>query len=183
MTAFFTARTQASFSVVAQTGGSISGLPSAIYVGDTMTLSVVAESGYTFTGWEGLSDATQKFNTSLTLTASEDAVALTATFLPTSTLTQAVETAIANGDVYTEDSLREMAFGSPVMKVEDGYVTIGFTLQTAESLDAWTSLSLEGATISSDETTGSIQVKIPISTANAAFYKFIVPDSSETSAQ
>ncbi|MBQ9694517.1 MAG: hypothetical protein IJV69_07165, partial [Kiritimatiellae bacterium] len=82
---------------------------------------------------------------------------------------------LAADEVFTADEMKEMAFGAPVMEVKDDVIEIAISLQTAETLNAWEALALQGATLEIDATKGQVRVKVPKGNKSAAFYKFVVP--------
>ncbi len=101
-----------------------------------------------------------------------------------------VTEALANKDVFTKKSMKDMAFGAPVMEVDKNEVTVAISLQTADSLtlaegesSPWNGLDLSKATLERDEQTkGLFRVRVPI-TSDAAFYKFVVVDEQEEAAR
>ena len=42
--------------------------------------------------------------------------------------------------------MKEMAFGAPVMEVKEDVIELAILLQTAESLNAWQAMALQGVT-------------------------------------
>jgi hypothetical protein len=59
--------------------------------------------------------------------------------------------------------------------VKEDVIEIAISLQTAETLNAWQAMALQGATLEIDEAKGQVRVKVPKGDQKAAFYKFIVP--------
>ena len=79
-------------------------------------------------------------------------------------------------EVFTADEMKEMAFDTPVVEVKNDVIEIAISLQTAERLDAWQAMALQGATLEIDAQKGQVRVKVPKGDKKAAFYKFVVPD-------
>ena len=79
-------------------------------------------------------------------------------------------------EVFTADEMKEMAFDTPVVEVKDDVIEIAISLQTAESLDAWQAMALQGAALEIDAQKGQVRVKVPKGDKKAAFYKFVVPN-------
>lgn len=82
---------------------------------------------------------------------------------------------LAAEDVFTAEDMKERAFGTPVIEAKGDSIEIAISLQTAETLDVWAAMALEGATLEVDSAKGQVRVKVPKTNAKAAFYKFIVP--------
>jgi hypothetical protein len=82
-------------------------------------------------------------------------------------------------EVLTADEMKEMAFGAPVMEVKEDVIELAISLQTAETLNAWQAMALQGATLEIDEEQGMVRIKVPKGDKQGAFYKFVVPENQQ----
>lgn len=136
--------------------------------GTEVTLTATPAEGHVFSHWSG--DASGSANP-LTVTA-EGAMRIQAHFIPQATL----EAILAEGGYFTEEQLRDLAFGAPVIAVEDDAVRVGFRLRKAATLSgdgAWQDALPENVEL--DEANGVITVTLP-KEGNAAFYRFVTED-------
>lgn len=136
--------------------------------GTKVTLTATPAEGYVFSHWSG--DASGSANP-LTVTA-EGTMRIQAHFIPQATL----EAILAEGGYFTEEQLRDLAFGAPVIAVEDDAVRVGFRLRKAATLSgdgAWQDALPENVEL--DEANGVITVTLP-KEGNAAFYRFVTED-------
>ncbi len=155
-------------------GGSVQGI---FEVGQKGTITAVPDEGFTFVGWSG--DATTAAE-SVTMTPNADTEVL-ANFIPT-TLAQhlmesGVDAALVAKRVYTKESMKEMAFGNPLIEVMQDKVSVAISLETTENLgQPFEGLDLDGATLEKDASEkGTFRVRVPVK-SNAAFYKFVVKE-------
>ena len=136
--------------------------------GTKVTLTATPAEGHVFSHWSG--DASGSANP-LTVTA-EGTMRIQAHFIPQATL----EAILAEGGYFTEEQLRDLAFGAPVIAVEDDAVRVGFRLRKAATLSgdgAWQDALPENVEL--DEANGVITVTLP-KEGNAAFYRFVTED-------
>lgn len=136
--------------------------------GTKVTLTATPAEGHVFSHWSG--DASGNANP-LTVTA-EGAMRIQAHFIPQATL----EAILAEGGYFTEEQLRDLAFGAPVIAVEADVVRVGFRLRKAATLSgdgAWQDALPENVEL--DEANGVITVTLP-KEGNAAFYRFVTED-------
>lgn len=136
--------------------------------GTEVTLTATPAEGHVFSHWSG--DASGSANP-LTVTA-DGAMRIQAHFIPQATL----EAILAEGGYFTEEQLRDLAFGAPVIAVEDDAVRVGFRLRKAATLSgdgAWQDALPENVEL--DEANGVITVTLP-KEGNAAFYRFVTED-------
>lgn len=87
----------------------------------------------------------------------------------------AVQDALNKDEVFTADEMKEMAFKAPVVEVGSDAIEISISLQTAEKLNEWNPMLLQGATLEVDQEAGKVRVRVPKGDKKAAFYKFVVP--------
>ena len=166
--------------------------------GKTVTVKAIPAEGFRFMGWDG---AVVSNEAELSLTLTEDVV-LKAFFVKASIVSDFVsqenaangvvtpekleelrqqieeevfKQALEDDTLYTADEIQEMAFDTPVVEVKEDVIEIAISLQTAETLNAWQAMALQGATLEIDEAKGQVRVKVPKGDQKAAFYKFIVP--------
>ena len=166
--------------------------------GKTVTVKAIPAEGFRFMGWDG---AVVSNEAELSLTLTEDVV-LKAFFVKASIVSDFVsqenaangvvtpekleelrqqieeevfKQALEDDTLYTADEIQEMAFDTPVVEVKENVIEIAISLQTAETLNAWQAMALQGATLEIDEAKGQVRVKVPKGDQKAAFYKFIVP--------
>lgn len=182
-------------------GGSVSG--GGKYAnGELVTLQAKPLDGYLFCGWsDGFTDTVYTFtmgaeDKSLTaFFASEEAVkayivnhalktkeevdAMFEAYVAKNELmthTDALILALELREVFTIEMMKSMAFGNPTMTILDENVEVAISLQTAETLDAWKTLALQGAALEIDDVKGQVRIKVPKGSKDAAFYKFVVPN-------
>ncbi len=75
------------------------------------------------------------------------------------------------------ESVKDIALGEPVVEVQDDQVVVSITLNVSEKLGEWKALVPKDATVTVDETTGSIRVVMNIPEGStASFYKFSVEE-------
>lgn len=155
--------------------GVVAGLDA--YMSDSeVTLTATPSEGYTFFGW---STTPVVMNTTYSFTMPEDAVALTAYFVPTVALNnyiadnklmskdEAKQELLDDDEVFTEDEMKELALGAPVIKVKDGVATVSIQVQKASELNGeWEVVE-----------NGEVSIEItPNPGEKAGFYKFVVPN-------
>ncbi len=160
--------------------------------GDALTLTAQPDEGYVFIEWMG--DVAAK-TSAITLNQEVSKLQLTVTFMSIERLEElakpyaganaeeVIADAVAKGEVVRKgellETVKEMAFGAPVMEVKEKEVSVAISLETAEDLSSWGGLDLTGATLEKDATTaGLFRVRVPIK-SNAAFYKFVVKDEAQ----
>jgi hypothetical protein len=154
-------------------------------VDETVTVTATPNEGYVFCGWSTspvTMDATYSF------ALPRENVSLTAYFAPAVAVEsyvsgsalmskeEAKQVLLDADEVFTADEMKEMAFDTPVVEVKNDVIEIAISLQTAESLDAWQAMALQGATLEIDAQKGQVRVKVPKGDKKAAFYKFVVPN-------
>ena len=140
--------------------------------GDSVTLTATPNEGFVFCGWSELpaKSATYFF------TMPEKAVSLTAYFAPKAAVVayvamnnlmskdEAKQELLDDDEVFTEDEMKELALGAPVIKVKDGVATVSIQVQKASELNGeWEVVE-----------DGEVELDIPAD-EKAAFYKFVVP--------
>ena len=93
------------------------------------------------------------------------------------TITEKVD----NKELVTRESIQEMALGTPIIEVENAQAKVGISLKRASTLDGeWEEVTLDVGAAEVDN--GTVKVSVPAE-ADAAFYKFVVPDGLQTPAQ
>ena len=155
--------------------GAVAGLNA--YMSDSVvTLTATPDEGYVFCGWSTtpvIMDATYSF------TMPENAVALTAYFVPAVALNnyiadnklmskdEAKQELLDDDEVFTEEEMKALALGAPVIKVKDGVATVSIQVQKASELNGeWEVVE-----------NGEVSVEItPKAGEKAGFYKFVVPN-------
>ncbi|MBR5592073.1 MAG: leucine-rich repeat domain-containing protein [Kiritimatiellae bacterium] len=154
---------------------------------ETVTVTAMPAEGYVFCGW---SESSAKSAT-YTFTMPEKPVEIIAYFAPKAAVDtyvtmnnlmikeEAVQSALDADEVFTADEIKEMAFGSPIVEAKEDVIEIAISLQTAETLNAWQAMALQGATLEIDEAKGLVRVKVPKGDQKAAFYKFVMPTKEE----
>ena len=80
------------------------------------------------------------------------------------TAKEAIEKALDDDEVFTEEEMKELALGAPVIKVKDGVATVSIQVQKASELNG------EWGVVED----GEVEFDIPAD-EKAAFYKFVVP--------
>ena len=143
---------------------------------ETVTLTATPSEGYTFFGW---STTPVMMDTTYSFTMPEDAVALTAYFVPTVALNnyiadnklmskdEAKQELLDDDEVFTEDEMKALALGAPVIKVKDGVATVSIQVQKVSELDGEWEVVEDGEV--------SIEIT-PKASEKAGFYKFVVPN-------
>ena len=142
---------------------------------ETVTLTATPNEGYVFCGW---SATPVMMDTTYSFTMPEDAVALTAYFVPAVALNnyiadnklmskdEAKQELLDDDEVFTEDEMKALALGAPVIKVKDGVATVSIQVQNASELDGEWEVAEDG----------EVSVEItPKAGEKAGFYKFVVP--------
>ena len=141
--------------------------------GEAVTLTATPNEGFVFCGW---STTPVTMDTTYSFTMPENAVTLTAYFVPAVALNnyiadnklmskdEAKQELLDDDEVFTEDEMKELALGAPVIQVKDGKVTVSIQVQKASELNGeWEVVE-----------NGEVELDIPAD-EKAAFYKFVVP--------
>ncbi len=160
--------------------------------GRTITLTAAPTSGNALLGWSG--DGSFETDGMTVTFASENMTEITVHFV-----TQAVadsieavgigqggpdtslEEALASGEVVRKEDIpnlvKDMAFGAPIIEVQDDTIRVGIDIQAAETLGDWKSLDLQNVELQSDAQERLMLIlKKPVN-STAQFYKFVLPDA------
>ena len=144
------------------------------FEGEAVTLTATADEDSVFCGWD-VKDATMASTYTFTMPA--EALEITAYFAPRVSVESYVsgnglmskddakQELLDDDEVFTEDEIKELALGVPVIKVKDGVATVSIQVQKASELDGeWEVVE-----------NGDLELDIPAD-EKAAFYKFVVPN-------
>ena len=167
--------TEAKYAVTATVVGSGTVTGAGDYAaGEAVTLTATADNGAIFLGWsDGTTDETLSF------TMAEADKTVTATFAETIVVNayitannlmskdEAKQELLDDGEVYTEDQMKALALGAPVIQVKNGKATVSIQVKRASELDGeWEVVE-----------DGEVSVEItPKAGEKAGFYKFVVPN-------
>ncbi len=137
-------------------------------------------------GWiaETVAEALEKKVDGVNLLTASQAEAATAVAIEAQTpvlKAAGVAEALENKDVYTKESIKEMAFGDPLMEVKNDEVSVAISLESTDNLAAgFEGLDLDAAVLEKDQNAkGLFRVRVPIE-SDAAFFKFVVRDETES---
>ena len=150
--------------------GTVAGLDA--YMSDSeVTLTATPDEGYVFCGWD-----VPSVTATHTFTMPEEAVTVTAYFASATALEkyiaknnlmskdEAKQELLNDDEVFTEDEMKALALGAPMIKVKDGVATVSIQVQKASELNGeWEVVE-----------DGEVELDIPAD-EKAAFYKFVVP--------
>ena len=167
--------TEAKYAVTATVVGNGSVTGAGDYAaGEAVTLTATADNGAIFLGWsDGITDETLSF------TMGEADKNVTATFAETIVVNayitannlmskdEAKQELLDDGEVYTEDQMKALALGAPVIQVKNGKVTVSIQVKRASELDG------EWEVVEDGEVSMEIT---PKAGEKAGFYKFVVPN-------
>ena len=146
------------------------------FEGEAVTLTATADEDSVFCGWD-VKDATMASTYTFTMPA--EALEITAYFAPRVSVESYVsgnglmskddakQELLDDDEVFTEDEMKALALGAPVIKVKDGVATVSIQVQKASELNGeWEVVE-----------NGEVSVEItPKAGEKAGFYKFVVPN-------
>lgn len=140
---------------------------------DETTVTASASDGYTFIGWSDGSTETTR-----TVSDSDDlVVALFMSSTVAEATTASVDLTSTVQSTEISNVTREISFGEPTLTIEDGSVTMGFTLQAEGTTEGeWSTVTPSEATLNDD---GSVSVTLPNPTDGMILYQFTEGPTTE----
>lgn len=159
--------------------------------GRTITLTAVPASKNVLLGWSG--DGSFETDGMTVTFSSENMTEITVHFVSQTVANSieavgmgpggedsSLEDALASGEVVRKedipDLVKEMAFGAPVIEVQDGSVRVGIDIQTAETLGDWKLLDLQNVEVQADAQERLMLIFKKPADSTAQFYKFVLPE-------